>query len=79
MDNNYSDEHQRKGKTDYEFLKDRIRNYFTPISTYFELKGMLQDKKLSKDKKEFIEKKLGELEEQCQIEVDKILKLVEGD
>lgn len=72
----YSDEHQRKGKTDYEFLLDRMRNYFTPISTYFELKNMLKDRKISKNKKEFIDKKISELEEQCYLEVEKILDLI---
>lgn len=79
MKNDYSDEHQRKVKTDYEFLKDRIRNYFTPIATYFDTKKILNNGEIPEEEREGIIKILKECEEQCQIEVEKILRLIEGD
>jgi hypothetical protein len=78
MSDEYNEEHQRKGKTDYEFLKDRVRNYFTPISTYFEIKKMLDNGEILEDKKEGIRKIFHRCEKQCYLEVDKILKLIEG-
>lgn len=76
MEDNYSDEHQRKGKTDYEFLKDRMRNYLSPIITYFELKKMYDSDEVPEDKKEDIEKLLKKTEKQCEININKINKIL---
>ena len=68
MSGEYSDEHQRKGKSDYEFLVDRMSNYFSVIKTYFELK-----KKFSEEEEDVeLEKILGELEKKCEINIGKI-------
>jgi outer membrane protein TolC len=79
MENDYSEEHQRKGKTDYEFLKDRMRNYLSPFITYFELKKMYDNEEISEDKKDNIKKFLKTAEKQCSINIKKIKSILEGD
>jgi hypothetical protein len=76
MENNYSEEHQRKGKTDYEFLKDRMRNYLSPFITYFELKKMYDSGEISEDKKDNIEKLLKKAEKQCKLNIKKKNKIL---
>jgi hypothetical protein len=74
MGKNYSDKHQRKGKTDYEFLLDRMRNHYSPLKTYFELKKKINDGKIERAPK--IEEILRNLEKQCMESSDKIIKLL---
>jgi hypothetical protein len=76
MTNEYSEEHQRKGKTDYEFLKDRMRNYLSPIITYFELKKMYGNGEIPENKKKDIEGLLKKAEKRCHINIKKIEKIL---
>ncbi|MEK6833486.1 MAG: hypothetical protein AABY32_05555 [Nanoarchaeota archaeon] len=79
MTDGYSDKHQRKGKTDYEFLKDRMRNYLSPIITYFELRRMYDNGEIPEDKKEEIKGLLEKLESKCQVNIKKIEKILKRD
>jgi len=76
MEENYSDEHQRKGKTDYEFLLDRIRHYIGPFRTYFELNRKLKENELQEEKIEGIKEIINNLEEICEKNIEKILELI---
>ena len=58
MCDEYNERQKKYFKTEDEFKLDRIRNYFTPIKTYFELRKMLEDKKLSEDQKNLLKNKL---------------------
>jgi hypothetical protein len=76
MEDKY-DEHAKKYfKTKEEFELDRIRNYFSPISTYFEIKAQIEKKDISDDKKESIMKLLEKCERQCRTNIKKITKVL---
>jgi PIN domain nuclease of toxin-antitoxin system len=71
------DEHAKKYfKTKEEFELDRIRNYFSPISTYFEIKAKIEKGEIPNDKKESIMKLLEECEKECKINIKKITKVL---
>ena len=70
MCDKYDDHAKKYFSTEEEFLLDRIRNYFTPLKTYFQIKEMSKKGEISADKD--LKDLLGNLEEQCQISSEKI-------
>lgn len=79
MCDEYDDHAKKYFSTEDEFKLDRVRNYFSPIKTYFELKKVLSDPETSEDKKEEIQKILDECEEQCNISIEKINKFLKAE
>ena len=79
MEDNSSEEHQRKGKTDYEFLKDRMRNKFSTIKTYFELKKELDNRGIPDNLKEGTKNLLSLLEEKCYKKMEEINNILKED
>jgi hypothetical protein len=79
MEDNYSDEHQKKGKSKYEFLKDRMRNKFSTIKTYFELKKELNNGGIPDNLKEGTKNLLSLLEEKCYKKVEEINNILKED
>jgi hypothetical protein len=71
------DEHAKKYfKTEDEFKLDRLRNYITPILGYFTIKKWLEDETLSEDKKEGLKILLKKAEENCNINLEKIVNVL---
>ena len=79
MCNKYNKHAKKYFKTEEEFILDRIRNYFSPIGSYFKIKEDLENGKISEDKKEDIQKILEETEKQCKISIEKIIGFLKKD
>lgn len=56
----------------------RVRNYFGPLRSYFDVKNLLAKRELPKEQTGALEKQLIDLEKHCQENLPKILKFIKS-
>ncbi len=64
--------------TEEAFKLDRIRNYFTPIITYFNMLEELNNKKIQKEQRKGLKNILKETEKQCYKNISKIQEILKS-